>query len=297
MVDIYGKKAKEVLNVSRDYWNFEFENKHADFLKELFEKHISKIKTLETDLLKLTYCVDYNIDFELSKEWEGYTINGYKIEEILIKDGFYILDGSENFKIKKDHLKAYFNDYIFLESIEDRDDLLLCTLNNFCNINGYKIYSLRLSEELHRYPEYVGLKFYSKFIMPLNKDKEFLWVQTDIYNTNEEKNIYELLWDEMLRNYNIQDSLFRINYLNKHDDKLDLLKKFDKLFFKHTEYWDDLGILSPYQNIDNNIKFLNLDKLSAYVANRKNDLVNVKEYKDLYQKLIVEIDKYKKTPL
>lgn len=297
IVDIYGKKAKEVLNVSRDYWNFEFENKHADFLKELFEKHISKIKTLETDLLKLTYCVDYNIDFELSKEWEGYTINGYKIEEILIKDGFYILDGSENFKIKKDHLKAYFNDYIFLESIEDRDDLLLCTLNNFCNINGYKIYSLRLSEELHRYPEYVGLKFYSKFIMPLNKDKEFLWVQTDIYNTNEEKNIYELLWDEMLRNYNIQDSLFRINYLNKHDDKLDLLKKFDKLFFKHTEYWDDLGILSPYQNIDNNIKFLNLDKLSAYVANRKNDLVNVKEYKDLYQKLIVEIDKYKKTPL
>lgn len=299
MVDLYGKKAKEALNISRDHWNFEFENKHADFLKELFEKHISKIKNLETDLLKLTYCVDYNIDFELSKEWEDQIINGYKIEDILIKDGFYILDGSdrsENFKIKKDHLKTFFNDYIFLESIEERDELLLCTLSNFCNINRYKSYSLRLSEELHRYSEYVGLKFYSKSIMPLSKYKDFLWVEIDIYNKNEENNIYELLWDEMIRNYNIQDSFFRINYLNKHDDKLDLLKKFDKLFFKHTEGWDELGILSPYQNIDNDIKILNLDKLSAYVANRKNDLVNVKEYKDLYQRLIIEIDKYKKTP-
>jgi aspartate aminotransferase len=41
---------------------------------------------------------------------------------------------------------------------------------------------------------------------------------------------------------------------------------------------------------------LNLDDLSVYVANRKNDLSNVKEYKRLYEKLIIEIDKYKKTP-
>lgn len=33
-----------------------------------------------------------------------------------------------------------------------------------------------------------------------------------------------------------------------------------------------------------------------YVANRKNDLSSVQEYKNLYEKLIIEIDKYKKTP-
>ena len=77
---------------------------------------------------------------------------------------------------------------------------------------------------------------------------------------------------------------------------MNLLEEYKKLSFKFRDYWDDLLILSPYQVIENEIKILDLDDLSIYIANRKNDLSNVKEYKQLYTKLIIEIDKYKETP-
>ena len=44
------------------------------------------------------------------------------------------------------------------------------------------------------------------------------------------------------------------------------------------------------------IDILDLEELSIYVANKKNDLPNIKKYKRLYEKLIIEMDKYKKTP-
>ncbi|WP_089605936.1 HD domain-containing protein [Acinetobacter piscicola] len=301
MVDLYGKKAKEVLNISRDYWNFEFENKHADYLKELFEKHISKIKTFEIDLLKLTYCADYNIDYDLSEEWSTQVINGYQVQDILSQEGFYVIDlsrNSEDYQIKKNNLMKLFNDYIVLESKQYFDEIMLYSLNNFCCLHKYNIYDLRSSENPYRYPDTIGFKFYSKSNEPNNNYNGLVWDKRNLYyNYEEDNNVFQSLWLNLRRQnaYDMESSP-TIQYLNNSDDKLALLKEFEKLLFKHQEYLDELDILSPYQNINNDITLLDLDKLSAYVANRKNDLVNVKEYKGLYQKLIVEIDKYKETP-
>ncbi|WP_434278522.1 HD domain-containing protein [Acinetobacter sp. CE-15] len=301
VVDIYGSNAKEILNISRDFWNVDFESRHADYLKELFEKHISKIKTFETDLLKLTYCADYNIDFELSKEWESKIINGHQVQDILSQDGFYIIEinaNSKDYQSKRDKLIKLFDDFIVLEGRQYFDELMLYSLDNFCHMQKYNIYILRLSENSYRYSEPFSLKFYSKSIEPNSKYNDSVWEKNDLYYTHEEDNVFQILWVSLRRQntYEMKSNTIYTEYLNNSSDKLNLLKKFNKLLFKHQEYLDELGILSPYQNMNNKIELLDLDKLSAYVANRKNDLVNVKEYKDLYQKLIVEIDKYKETP-
>lgn len=78
MIDIYGIDAKKILNISRDCWNIDFEYKHGEFLKDLFEKHIAECENAETDLLKLIYCVDHKINFKLSNKWEEYTLGGIK---------------------------------------------------------------------------------------------------------------------------------------------------------------------------------------------------------------------------
>ncbi|MFW2095228.1 histidine kinase [Acinetobacter sp. ULE_I057] len=301
LVDIYGSNAKEILNISRDFWNVDFEYRHADYLKELFDKHISKIKTFETDLLKLTYCVDYNVDFELSKEWESQIINGNKVQDILSQDGFYIIkinSNPEDYENKRDNLIKLFDDYIILEGRQYFDELMLYSLDNFCDIQRYNIYTLRLSENAYRYPEPLGLTFYSKSIEPDNKYNDLVWEKKDLHHNHEEDNVFQSLWVSLRRQntYEVESNAIFTEYLNNSNDKIGLLKKFEKLLFKHQEYLGELGILSPYQNINNNIELLDLDKLSAYVANRKNDLVSVKEYKDLYQRLIVEIDKYKESP-
>lgn len=299
MVDIYGASARKLLNISRDYWNIEFEYRHAEYLRDLFEKHVSSQKTSETDLLKLIYCVDNNIGFELSGEWENFIIGNYKISDILNSEGFYVVDlnrYSEDYDVRCKKIKSLFDDYIILDTVNDMDNGLVYALKKFCDIKGYSSYRLKLAEELHYYPEEVGLEFYSKSILPVNKYKDLIWEKRDIYINNEEPNIFKILWESLRRDYNVQSEYYRLLYLNKVDDKLNLLKDFDDLTYKYTEYWGDIGILSPYQYIKGNIEILDLDQLSAYVANRKNDLKNVKEYKRLYEILINEINKFKETP-
>lgn len=299
MVDIYGASARKLLNISRDYWNIEFEYRHAEYLKDLFEKHISSQKTSETDLLKLIYCVDNDIGFELSGEWENSIIGNYKISDILNSEGFYVVDinrYSEDYDVRYEKIKSLFDDYIVLDTVNDMDNGLVYALKKFCDTKGYNSYSLRLAEELHRYPEEVGLEFYSKSTLPVNKYKDLVWKKRDIYTNHEEPNVFKLLWENLRRDFNIQSEYFSMLYLNKVNDKLNLLKDFENLSYKHTEYWGDIGILSPYQYINKDIEILDLDQLSAYVANRKNDLKNVKEYKKLYENLIIEINKFKETP-
>ncbi|MDN8807013.1 hypothetical protein Q0N68_14565, partial [Staphylococcus aureus] len=63
----------------------------SKYLKDLFEKHISKIQKFESDLLKLTYCIDYEIDFKLSENWLNGSVSGRKISDVLNEVGFYIL--------------------------------------------------------------------------------------------------------------------------------------------------------------------------------------------------------------
>lgn len=301
MVDIYGLNAKEVLNISRDYWNVDFEVRHSEYLKDLFEKHISKIKTFETDLLKLSYCVDYHIDFKLSEHWLNGNVNEKKIDDILNEVGFYILDVegySKSDEDRKAHLISTFNNYNIFKSEGDNDSFMLYILKNYCEKYGYKKYTLRLNENFNYYPKEVGLIFYSKDIEPIDSCKEYKWDKSEFYysSKNEGENIFDDFWDNLIRESKIDNYSFVSKYFNLTDDKINLLGEYEKLSFKFREYWDDLLILSPYQVIENEIKILNLDDLSMYVANRKNDLSNVKEYKRLYEKLIIEIDKYKKTP-
>lgn len=301
MADIYGVNAKKVLNISRDYWDSDFENRHSEYLKDFFEKHIAKIQKIETDLLKLTYCVDYKIDFKLSEHWLNGNVNGRKISDILNEVGFYVLNINgyvPNEEDRKAHLRSNFNNYTILESESDNDNFMVYVLKNYCKKYGYNRYILRLDEKLHRYPEEVGLTFYSKNIQPIDLCEEYKWDKSEFYYSSEteSENVFEELWDNLIRECQFDDYSFHSKYLNLIDDKMNLLEEYKKLSFRFREYWDDLLILSPYQALENEIKTLNIDDLSMYVANRKNDLSNVKEYKQLYEKLIIEIDKYKKTP-
>lgn len=295
MVDIYGLSAKTILNISRDYWNIDFECKHAEFLKDLFEKHLSNLEAIESDLLKLIYCIDYKVNFKISRKWEEYKLGDYEISDFLNSDGFYVFDISDSRFIK---FKENFNEYISLELINDNDKGLFYALNNFCENQGYNMYDLRLSEDVHRYPEYVGIKFYSKNFIPNEKLNDLVWIKSNSsYYSNHNENIFESFWSDLEREATILVSDHpSIKYLSKSDDTLGFLNEFENLLVKYQEYWDELSILSPYQIIDRKIEILDLEKLSIYVANRKNDLSNVKEYKKLYEKLIIEIDKYKETP-
>lgn len=301
MVDIYGVNAKKVLNISRDYWDSDFENRHSEYLKDLFEKHIAKIQKIETDLLKLTYCIDNKIDFKLSEHWLNGNVNGRKISDILNEVGFYVID-IDSYSTQKEDRKAYlrsnFNNYIILESESDNDNFIIYALKNYCQKYGYNRYILRLDEKFHRYPEEVGLTFYSKNIQPIDLCKEYKWDKSEFYyyGETESENVFEELWDNLIKECQFDGYPFHSRYLNLIDDKMNLLEEYKKLSFRFREYWDDLLILSPYQVIENEIKTLKIDDLSMYVANRKNDLSNVQEYKNLYEKLIIEIDKYKKTP-
>ena len=294
MVDIYGFGAKAMLNVSRDYWNIDFEYKHAEFLKDLFEKHVSHLETVENDLLKLIYCIDYKINFKVSGKWEEYKIGDYKVSDFLNSDGFYVFDINDD-RFRK--IKENFNEYISLELINDNDKGLFYALSNFCETQGYNMYNLRLSEDVHRYPESVGIKFYSKTIEPNEKFNDLTWEKSNYYSSNHDENIFESFWSDLERETTtfVSDHS-SIKYLSKSDDRLDLLNQFESLLFKHQEYWDDLSILSPYQILNKEIDILDLEELSIYVANKKNDLPNIKKYKRLYEKLIIEMDKYKKTP-
>lgn len=299
MVDIYGISAKKLLNISRDYWNIDFEYNHADYLKELFDKHISNLRTAETDLLKLTYCADYDIDFELSSEWESYSIGNYKISDILAEDGFYIFDISinfENYETQLKSIKSLFNDYMLLKNENYIDDGLIYSLENFCKKQDYKLYKLNYLNSTLNYPEYANLKFYSKSVLPVGRSNDLYWEACDYHEGIEQDNVFQSLWENLNRELDIGGAIVEIKYLDKSRDKLGLLNSFGDLFLKQTQYWDEMGIFSPYQFMNNNIEMLNIDQLSAYVANKKNDLANVSKYKNLYQKLVEEIDKYKKSP-
>ena len=195
-------------------------------------------------------------------------------------------------------LRSNFNNYIILESESDNDNFIIYALKNYCQKYGYNRYILRLDEKFHRYPEEVGLTFYSKNIQPIDLCKEYKWDKSEFYyyGETESENVFEELWDNLIKECQFDGYPFHARYLNLIDDKMNLLEEYKKLSFRFREYWDDLLILSPYQVIENEIKTLKIDDLSMYVANRKNDLSNVQEYKNLYEKLIIEIDKYKKTP-
>ena len=279
MVDIYGVNAKKVLNISRDYWDSDFENRHSEYLKDLFEKHIAKIQKIETDLLKLTYCIDNKIDFKLSEHWLNGNVNGRKISDILNEVGFYVID-IDSYSPQKEDRKAYlrsnFNNYIILESESDNDNFMIYALKNYCQKYGYNRYILRLNEKFHRYPEEVGLTFYSKNIQPIDLCKEYKWDKSEFYyyGETESENVFEELWDNLIKECQFDGYPFHSRYLNLIDDKMSLLEEYKKLSFRFREYWDDLLILSPYQVIENEIKTLKIDDLSMYVANRKNDLSN-----------------------
>lgn len=93
LVDIYGAEAKDILNISRDYWNINFEYTHGEFLTELYKKFIRCKTGKENDLLRLIYDENHRFDEFTTHEWVDYSIGKYKIKDILGNDNFYILNG------------------------------------------------------------------------------------------------------------------------------------------------------------------------------------------------------------
>ena len=116
-------------------------------------------------------------------------------------------------------------------------------------------------------------------IEPNEKFNDLTWEKSNYYSSNHDENIFESFWSDLERETTtfVSDHS-SIKYLSKSDDRLDLLNQFESLLFKHQEYWDDLSILSPYQILNKEIDILDLEELSIYVANKKNDLPNIKKY-------------------
>ncbi len=298
MVDIYGISAKKILNISRDFWNINFEYTHGEFLTELYEKFIRCKNGRENDLLRLIYGEGHRFEEFTTNEWVDYSIGEYKIKDILGNDNFYILNvrsHEKNYEEKKKYLRKLFSDHIIIESQDDSEDILIEALNKFCQIHSYDIYDLRNKESNIQYPELVGVSFYTKnnshpeiVIENLYWDKN----QSMYFIETKEENEFSLLWRSLSKSDEI--GYYGIEYISKSSNRTGLLDEFEILFIHHDdEPWRGKEILSPYQNVNGMIELLDLDSLSIYVANRKGDLTNLEKYKDTYRKLVLEIDKYK----
>ncbi len=298
MVDIYGISAKKILNISRDYWNINFEYTHGEFLTELYKKFIRCKYGKENDLLRLIYDESHRFDEFTTNEWMDYSIGKYKIKDILENENFYILNiGSHenNSEEKKKNLREFFSNSIIIEPQDDSEDILIEALNTFCQIHSYDIYSLRYKESKIQYPELIGVSFYTKdnrhpeeVIESLYWDKN----QSIFLNENKEENVFILLWNSLYKPDLV--GYDDIKYISESSNKSSLLDEFEILFiYRGDEPWREKEILSPYQNLNGIISLLDLDNLSKYVANRKNDLKSLEKYKDAYRTLVLEIDKYK----
>lgn len=154
---------------------------------------------------------------------------------------------------------------------------------------------MRNKESNIQYPELVGISFYTKNnSYPETVSDSLYWDKNEsiYFNENKEENVFITLWEnlrkeELNKNYDIE-------YISKNSIKSSVLDEFEILFFYLDDQpWREKGILSPYQNVNGSIELLDLENLSVYIANRKEDLKNLESYKDAYRKLVLEIDKYK----
>lgn len=298
LVDIYGADAKDILNISRDYWNINFEYTHGEFLTELYKKFIRCKAGKENDLLRLIYGENHRFEEFTTYEWVDYSIGNNKIKDILENGNFYILNISsheENHKEKRENLRDFFSNYIIVEPKSDSEDILVEALNIFCAIFSYDIYDLRNKESRIQFPELVGVSFYTKnnshpemVLENLYWDKRY----NEYLAENKQENEFRFLWNSLFKSNEVVYG--GIEYISKNSNRTGLLDEFEILFIQRDdEPWREREIFSPYQNVNGMIELLDLDNLSIYVANRKDDLKNLNKYKDAYRKLVLEIDKYK----
>ncbi|MCH7387373.1 histidine kinase [Acinetobacter modestus] len=296
IVDIYGESAKKLLKVSRDSWVDSFSNNQNEYLDNIFKKHFIQLKSCESDLLKLLYSESFDEFSNITtNEWMSYSISNFKIMDILSYDEFYliemILDGGDA-KYKDIFLEKKDNSIVF-EQNEKEDQIFLYALKRYFKFNGYNFYNLN---DDSTFPGSTPINFFSKVdSKPIEMDG-FKWNKDFLYRFPfNDNNIFELLWDILDEEdvLNINNSFI---YLYKEKDKKQLLQQFEALFIQFDELNRGYGILSPYQRFNEKIELIDVGSLSNYVANRKNDLSNIKEYKRLYEKLIIEIDKYKEAP-
>ncbi|RZG72748.1 histidine kinase [Acinetobacter wuhouensis] len=301
MIDIYGISAKKILNISRDYWNINFEYTHGELLMELYKKFLRCKAGKENDVLRLIYGESHRFEEFTTHEWVDYSIGGYRIKDILENSSFYILNiGSheKNYEKKKKSLRELFFDYIIIEPKNDSEDIFVEALNKFCQINSYFIYDLRNKESNIQYHEHIGVSFYNKDNShPKGVGENLYWDKNESinFNENKEENVFSFLWNSLYRSESEQSGYLNIEYIGRnYNNKSNCLDDFEILFiYQGNEPWRVEEILSPYQNINGVIDLLDLDHLSRYVANRKDDLINLERYKDAYRKLVLEIDKYK----
>ncbi|ENV13935.1 hypothetical protein F965_01039 [Acinetobacter schindleri NIPH 900] len=168
-------------------------------------------------------------------------------------------------------------------------------MNIFCAIFSYDIYDLRNKESRIQFPELVGVSFYTKnnshpemVLENLYWDKRY----NEYLAENKQENEFRFLWNSLFKSNEVVYG--GIEYISKNSNRTGLLDEFEILFIQRDdEPWREKEIFSPYQNVNGMIELLDLDNLSIYVANRKDDLKNLNKYKDAYRKLVLEIDKYK----
>ncbi|MEQ1307860.1 HD domain-containing protein [Acinetobacter bereziniae] len=302
MVDIYGESPKKILNISRDYWNFDFEYSHKEYLTDLYMKHLIDKKGKENDLLKLVYGDGEKFNDITSNEWKDYSIGNLKIKNILSKKVFYLMNIPlyiENREDLKKNIRKFFNGCTLIEPInEERDGIFIHGLEKYCELNSYKKYYLKQKKNENTFFDLSGVSFFSTGKgRPIEINDNFIWEESSyLFSVEEredrEENVFIDLWKTLKKQSNEQPS-YHFQSIIKSFDRKRLLEKFEYLFIHYDEPWREMEILSPYQIIDGEIKLLDIDNLSAYVANKKNDLQRLEVYKNLYQKLVIEIDKYK----
>ncbi len=301
-IDIYGSNAKELLSISRDFWNVSFEEKHKEYLDFLYNKHLINETGKENDLLRLVYQEESKAISNLTGEWGGFNLAGRKINDILSLDEFFLIDNSPYFynedkSLCRNDIAYKVLDISLIVDPEFKGDheILTYGLILFCKLSGYWIYNMYSYEEGESNSVYCSIKLLSKKKLENTSINENLsWVEDyDLFFSEDIRgNAFEELWKGLKEENNKVSN--KIYYIEDIEGNIEVLSELCDLSFSRSDFSiNTQAILSPYQVNSGEIEVLDIDDLSLYVANRRNDLSNVDKYKKLYLKLITKLDEYR----
>ncbi|MCU4362989.1 hypothetical protein [Acinetobacter sp. WU_MDCI_Abxc22] len=291
MLDYFGEKANDALEVNRDKWKSSFEKKHKSDVIKLMTEYLNlnhdQDKNIEAKVLnKLVFRDKTNIS-----GWEEYKFKfkdtKLSILDILEYDDVYILTNN-NSVVRK--VLNYIDDekvliingesYKQLRILFDFLNEVKYVRDNDFKINFYELNECADTEQYDR--EYIDIMFLTKVESePFDQIYEynFDWSEIEINNfvdpaQHENDHIFEIVRSHYNQWWGNSSILI--------EDKL-ILKLFPILVIS---YKNTNVIISPYQIINSNIELMDLSLLSEIVFNNNVDCyISISEIKNEYERL------------
>ncbi|HDQ4283052.1 TPA: ATP-binding protein [Acinetobacter baumannii] len=291
MLDYFGEKANDALEVNRDKWKSSFEKKHKSDVIKLMTEYLNlnhdQDKNIEAKVLnKLVFRDKTNIS-----GWEEYKFKfkdtKLSILDILEYDDVYILTNN-NSVVRK--VVNYIDDekvliingesYKQLRILFDFLNEVKYVRDNDFKINFYELNECADTEQYDR--EYIDIMFLTKVESePFDQIYEynFDWSEIEINNfvdpaQHENDHIFEIVRSHYNQWWGNSSILI--------EDKL-ILKLFPILVIS---YKNTNVIISPYQIINSNIELMDLSLLSEIVFNNNVDCyISISEIKNEYERL------------